>query len=294
MFAETHGVDAREAARGAAPGPAREEIAGIARGAGRSTRSSCARSTRAPRSSPARADRVLRGRRAAACWRRTGTGIRTCAPRPSIWIVEHPRRLVRDADRGRHAGQDRAQRRGPRRLPEPARARPPTAACDGTPIHVLLRQVLRDLPHRRRGDRAAHRARRSAPPRAVTVATPGDVATSSSHPAARTSSAAASARTRTTSSSRRAPGRDTMPDESPSTIPRLEVVRGQPLLDALRSHDGHPKGVCRHVDPAEPWVDQTVTVASVVMNLAALRLARRRRAALHARARADRAARPAA
>ena len=67
-------------------------------------------------------------------------------------------------------------------------------------------------------------------------------------------------------------GRDTMPEESPSTIPRLDVVRRAPLLDALRSHDGHPKGVCRHVDPTEPWAERTVTVASVVMNLAARRL----------------------
>ena len=62
-----------------------------------------------------------------------------------------------------------------------------------------------------------------------------------------------------------------MPEESPNTIPRLEIVRDQPLLDALRSHDGHPKGVCRHLDDNEPWAEQTVTVASVVMNLAKLR-----------------------
>ena len=62
-----------------------------------------------------------------------------------------------------------------------------------------------------------------------------------------------------------------MPEESPSTIPRLEVVRRQPLLDALRNHEGHPKGVCRHVDPNDAWADQTVTVASVVMNLKARR-----------------------
>ena len=63
-----------------------------------------------------------------------------------------------------------------------------------------------------------------------------------------------------------------MPTSPPTTLQRLETVRSQPLLDALRSHDGHPKGVCRHVDDDEPWVDQTVTVASVVMNLEKLRL----------------------
>jgi len=67
-------------------------------------------------------------------------------------------------------------------------------------------------------------------------------------------------------------GSDTMVLTSPTTVQRLETVRRAPLLDALRSHDGHPKGVCRHVDEAEPWVDQSVTVASVVMNLEKLRL----------------------
>ena len=60
--------------------------------------------------------------------------------------------------------------------------------------------------------------------------------------------------------------------ESPTTHQRLETVRRKPLLEALRSHDGHPKGVCRHVDESEPWVEQTRTVASVVMNLEKLRL----------------------
>ena len=63
---------------------------------------------------------------------------------------------------------------------------------------------------------------------------------------------------------------------------RLEIVRTQPLLDALRDHDGHPKGVCRHVDAASPWVEQTVTVASVVMNLEKPPAPRGRGTTLHA------------
>ena len=59
--------------------------------------------------------------------------------------------------------------------------------------------------------------------------------------------------------------------DSASTMPRLGVVRSAPLLDALRSHAGHPNGVCRHLDESLPWAEQIVTVASVVMNLAALR-----------------------
>jgi hypothetical protein len=53
---------------------------------------------------------------------------------------------------------------------------------------------------------------------------------------------------------------------------RLEVVRTLPLLQALHSHDGHPKGVCRHVDESEPWEERTATLASVIMDLAARRL----------------------
>ena len=63
-----------------------------------------------------------------------------------------------------------------------------------------------------------------------------------------------------------------MATESPTTHQRLEIVQQQPLLDALRDHTGHPKGVCRHVDASDPWVEQTVTVASVVMNLEKRRL----------------------
>ena len=40
----------------------------------------------------------------------------------------------------------------------------------------------------------------------------------------------------------------------------LSGAPGGSQLDALRSHDGPPKGVCRHLDPADPWVEQTVTV----------------------------------
>jgi isopenicillin-N N-acyltransferase-like protein len=67
-------------------------------------------------------------------------------------------------------------------------------------------------------------------------------------------------------------GTDVMAIESPTTHQRLEIVKQQPLLDALRDHTGHPKGVCRHVDENDPWVEQTVTIASVVMNLEAKRL----------------------
>ncbi len=43
-------------------------------------------------------------------------------------------------------------------------------------------------------------------------------------------------------------------------------------LGALSSHEGHPRGVCRHEDPALPWAERTVTLASIVMDLAARRL----------------------
>ena len=107
---------------------------------------------------------------------------------------------------------------------------------------------------------------------AVTVATPGDVAHVELSPGG-----ANVLRGRTgahTNHFLEPPhkGMDTMVDTSPTTLQRLETVKRAPLLDALRSHDGHPKGVCRHVDDNDAWVDQTVTIASVVMNLEKLRL----------------------
>ena len=141
---------------------------------------------------------------------------------------------------------------------------------DGTPIHVLLRQTLQTS--RTVDDAVAllTRAKTSASS-AVTVATPGDVATVELSPGgANVIRGSVGAHTNHFLEPPRA-GRDTMREESPSTIPRLEIVRRQPLLDALRNHEGHPESVCRHLDPQDPWADQTVTVASVVMNLKHLR-----------------------
>jgi isopenicillin-N N-acyltransferase-like protein len=141
---------------------------------------------------------------------------------------------------------------------------------DGTPIHLLLRRTLQTC---RTVDDAielltsAHTSASSA----VTVALPNDVASVELNPGgANVIRGAVGAHTNHFLEPPRK-GEDVVPDESPSTIPRLEVVRSQPLLDALRSHESHPKGVCRHLDDSEPWVEQTVTVASVVMNLAARR-----------------------
>jgi isopenicillin-N N-acyltransferase-like protein len=141
---------------------------------------------------------------------------------------------------------------------------------DGTPIHLLLRQVLQ---HTRSVDDAVKllTGAKTSASSAVTVAQPNDVASVELNPGganvirgqvgAHTNHFLVAPRT----------GHDITPEESPSTLPRLEVVRNEPLLDALRSHESHPKGVCRHVDESEPWADQTETVASVVMNLAARR-----------------------
>lgn len=141
---------------------------------------------------------------------------------------------------------------------------------DGTPIHILLRQTLQHASTVEEALdilTAAHTSASSA----VTVATPGDVATVELSPGGpNVIRGAVGAHTNHFLIPPKA-GRDTMPEESPSTIPRLETVRRQPLLDALRSHEGLPKSVCRHVDPLEPWAEQTETIASVVMNLAKLR-----------------------
>jgi isopenicillin-N N-acyltransferase-like protein len=141
----------------------------------------------------------------------------------------------------------------------------------GTPIHHLLRLVLERC---RTVDEAVGllEAARVSASSAVTVATPGDVAHVELSPGgANVIRGSVGAHTNHFLLPPKA-GEDVMVTDSPTTLQRLEVVREAPLLEALRSHDGHPKGVCRHVDPDEPWVDQTVTVASVVMNLEALRL----------------------
>ena len=68
-------------------------------------------------------------------------------------------------------------------------------------------------------------------------------------------------------------GRDRTPGEWPESLARMETVRahlraGRPL-DALTSHEGAPFGICRHDDPSLPYADQSVTLFSVVMDLAA-------------------------
>jgi isopenicillin-N N-acyltransferase like protein len=141
---------------------------------------------------------------------------------------------------------------------------------DGTPIHLLLRQTLQNCRSVDDAVALLTSARTSASS-AVTVATPNDVATVELNPGgANVIRGHVGAHTNHFLEPPKR-GEDTTPEESPSTIPRLEVVRSQPLLDALRSHETHPKGVCRHVDELEPWADRTETVASVVMNLAARR-----------------------
>jgi isopenicillin-N N-acyltransferase-like protein len=140
--------------------------------------------------------------------------------------------------------------------------------CTGTAIHVLLRQTLETC---RTVDEAIDLlgGAQTSASSAVTVATPGDVATLELSPGdANVIRGIVGAHTNHFLEPPRA-GEDAM--DSESTIPRLRTIRDEPLLDALRSHDGHPQSVCRHLDPGEPWAEQTVTVASVVMNLAKLR-----------------------
>jgi isopenicillin-N N-acyltransferase-like protein len=141
---------------------------------------------------------------------------------------------------------------------------------DGTPIHLLLRRTLETCRTVDDAILLLTSAKTSASS-AVTVATPNDVASIELNPGGpNVIRGHVGAHTNHFLESPKL-GHDTTPEVSPSTIPRLEVIRSQPLLDALRSHESHPKGVCRHVDPIEPWSEQTETVASVVMNLAALR-----------------------
>jgi isopenicillin-N N-acyltransferase-like protein len=140
---------------------------------------------------------------------------------------------------------------------------------DGVPIHVLLRRVLSTCAGVEDALELLTSARVSASS-AVTVAVPGDVATVELSPGG-----ANVVRGGAHTNHFLVPppaGRDTGLDESDSTELRLDVIREQPLLDALRSHEGHPKGVCRHVDESEPWAERTATLASVIMDLAAGRM----------------------
>jgi isopenicillin-N N-acyltransferase-like protein len=141
----------------------------------------------------------------------------------------------------------------------------------GTPIHLLLRMVLQTC---RSVDEAVAVLTETpvSASSAITVATPGDVASVEVSPGGpNVLRGSTGAHTNHFLIPPRA-GADTLLDES-GTVPRLEVIRrGMPLLDALRSHEGFPNSVCRHVDPADPWPDQTATLASVVMNLSARRL----------------------
>lgn len=140
----------------------------------------------------------------------------------------------------------------------------------GVPIHALLRRVLWCTSV----DEAVEllTAARVSASSAVTVATPGDVAMVELSPGGpNVLRGSVGAHTNHFLEPPRA-GRDTGLEDSDSTVERLEVVRTLPLLEALRSHDGHPKGVCRHVDESEPWEERTATLASVIMDLAARRL----------------------
>jgi len=140
---------------------------------------------------------------------------------------------------------------------------------DGVPIHVLLRRVLSSCASVEEAVELLTGARVSASS-AITVAVPGEVATVEVSPGG-----ANVVRGGMHTNHFLAPppaGRDLGLDESDSTELRLEVIREQPLLDALRSHEGHPKGVCRHVDESEPWEERTATLASVIMDLAAGRM----------------------
>jgi len=132
---------------------------------------------------------------------------------------------------------------------------------DGTPIHLLMRRTLacRSVPE---AIELLTTARVSASS-AVTVATPGERATVELSPGGAT---VLRGETHTNHFLTPPPvGTDTI--ESESSRPRLEAIRGLPMPEALRSHP-----VCQHVDESEPWEDRTATLASVIMDLAKLKL----------------------
>jgi len=132
---------------------------------------------------------------------------------------------------------------------------------DGTPIHLLMRRTLacRSVPE---AVELLTTARVSASS-AVTVATPGELATVELSPGGAN---VVRDGTHTNHFLRPPPAGDDV-IESESSRPRLDAIRSLPLREALRSHP-----VCQHVDESEPWEDHTATLASVIMDLAARKL----------------------
>ena len=268
LFEETGGTDARRAGREVRLGPAeQEEIRGIADGTGQDELELRAVNARteilAPDGPRSECSVVGQGGLLAQNWDWHPDAAATTV----VWIVEHEHgwfATLTEAGMLAKIGLNDAG------LGVCLNLLTTTAdgGLDGTPIHLLLRRTLQTC---RTVDEAVEllTSARTSASSAVTVATPNDVASVELNPGgANVIRGTVGAHTNHFLEPPRL-GHDIAPDESPSTISRLEVVRTQPLLDALRSHESHPKGVCRHLDPAEPWVEQTVTVASVVMNLAA-------------------------
>jgi isopenicillin-N N-acyltransferase-like protein len=132
---------------------------------------------------------------------------------------------------------------------------------EGTPIHLLMRRTLAC----RSVEEAVEllTAARVSASSAVTVATPGDIVTVELSPGG-AKVLPGGTHTNHFLVAPRA-GEDVI--ESESTRPRLDAIRSLPLREALRSHP-----VCQHVDESEPWEDRTATLASVIMDLAALRM----------------------
>jgi isopenicillin-N N-acyltransferase-like protein len=269
MFAETTGADARAEGEKVRLTPeADEEIRGIAAGSGqdeRELRAVNARTEILAGQGPTECSVVGAGGLLAQNW----DWHPDAAASTVIWIVEHEHgwfATLTEAGMLAKIGLNDAG------LGVCLNLLSTTAdgGLDGTPIHLLLRQTLQTC---RSVDDAVTllTAARTSASSAVTVAQPNDVASVELNPGgANVLRGQVGAHTNHFLAAPRL-GHDTTPEESPSTIARLEVVRTQPLLDALRSHETHPKGVCRHVDETEPWAERTETVASVVMNLAARR-----------------------
>jgi isopenicillin-N N-acyltransferase-like protein len=139
----------------------------------------------------------------------------------------------------------------------------------GSPIHILLRRVLTTCRTVEEAVELLTGARVCASS-AVTVAHDGEVTTVELSPGG---PRVVEGGMHTNHFLAAPPaGRDTGVEESATTELRLDVIRRLPLLEALRSHEGHPQGVCRHVDESEPWADRTATLASVIMDLTERRM----------------------
>jgi isopenicillin-N N-acyltransferase-like protein len=151
---------------------------------------------------------------------------------------------------------------------------------DGTPIHVLLRELL-DRADSLGGARAELRAARPAASSCITLADREEVVAAELSPAGCAFVAAEADGLLVHTNHFLAPlaARDLELADGDGTLRRRAHLRAAARRDGfapeslLRAHTGGPQPVCRHEDPRDPWSDRRATLAAVAMAPGRLRVA---------------------